>query len=168
MKVIAMYFKELWYEDVGCIQLAQDRIQWQAVVNMVMNFRDPWNARSILTSSSYQISAIKLVIAWWNRTFVGMRDLLWVDLKTQARDLFWGGLSRSSLVDDQRINPTEQSPSWKADSYHNKFSDFFWTPKVHYRLHASTRGKELHSCKFASCLSLFWALRLAVTRTVIS
>jgi hypothetical protein len=41
MKVIAMCFKELWYEGVGCIELAQDRVQCQAVVNMVMNFRDP-------------------------------------------------------------------------------------------------------------------------------
>jgi hypothetical protein len=38
---IRMDLKELGWEDVVWIHLTQDGDQWQAVVNMVMNFRVP-------------------------------------------------------------------------------------------------------------------------------
>jgi hypothetical protein len=34
---IKMNLKEIGYEDVDWIQLAQDRVQWQNVVNTVIN-----------------------------------------------------------------------------------------------------------------------------------
>jgi hypothetical protein len=36
-----MDFKEIWGEGVDWIHLAQDRDQWQAVVNKVMNLLVP-------------------------------------------------------------------------------------------------------------------------------
>jgi hypothetical protein len=36
-----MDLREIRWEDVDCIHLAEDREQWRAVVNMVMNLRVP-------------------------------------------------------------------------------------------------------------------------------
>jgi hypothetical protein len=33
--------REIGIDEVNCIQLAQDRVQWRACVNTVMNFRIP-------------------------------------------------------------------------------------------------------------------------------
>jgi hypothetical protein len=38
---IRMDLKEIWWEGVDWIQLAQDRDQWRAVVNTVMILRVP-------------------------------------------------------------------------------------------------------------------------------
>lgn len=35
------HFIQIGCEDVGCIYVAQDRIQWQDLVNMIMNFHVP-------------------------------------------------------------------------------------------------------------------------------
>jgi hypothetical protein len=45
-----MYFKEIGWEDVEWIHLAEDRDQWQADVNTVMNLRVPQNTWNLLTS----------------------------------------------------------------------------------------------------------------------
>jgi hypothetical protein len=34
---IRIYVKEIWWEGVDCMHLAQDKNQWWALVNMVMN-----------------------------------------------------------------------------------------------------------------------------------
>ena len=39
--VLNKYLKEIGLEGVGCIDLAQDRKKWWAVVNAVMNLRVP-------------------------------------------------------------------------------------------------------------------------------
>jgi hypothetical protein len=36
-----MYLREIGWGDVDCIDLDQDRDQWKAVVNTVMNLRVP-------------------------------------------------------------------------------------------------------------------------------
>jgi hypothetical protein len=38
---IKMDLREIGFEDVDCIYLAQDRDRWRAVVNTVMNLRVP-------------------------------------------------------------------------------------------------------------------------------
>jgi hypothetical protein len=38
---IKMDLRETWIDGANWIQLAQDRVQWQACVNMVMNLRVP-------------------------------------------------------------------------------------------------------------------------------
>jgi hypothetical protein len=41
MDDIKMDHKEIRHEDVDWIPVAQGRIQWQALVNMIMNLRVP-------------------------------------------------------------------------------------------------------------------------------
>jgi hypothetical protein len=43
-------FKEIVWGDVNWIDLAQDRDQWRALMNTIMNFRVPNNAGKILSS----------------------------------------------------------------------------------------------------------------------
>jgi hypothetical protein len=38
---IKMDLREIWIDRSNWIQLAQDRVQWRAFVNTVMNFRIP-------------------------------------------------------------------------------------------------------------------------------
>jgi hypothetical protein len=38
---IKMNIEEIGFENVDYIQLVQHRVQWQALVNMVMNFKTP-------------------------------------------------------------------------------------------------------------------------------
>jgi hypothetical protein len=38
-----MNLREIGWEGVDWIHLAQDREQWHALVNMVMNFPVPWS-----------------------------------------------------------------------------------------------------------------------------
>jgi hypothetical protein len=38
---IKMYLREIGWDGMDWIDLAQDRDQWRALVNMVMNFRVP-------------------------------------------------------------------------------------------------------------------------------
>jgi hypothetical protein len=38
---IGMDFREIWWEGVDWMHLAQDMDQWQVLVNMVMNFQVP-------------------------------------------------------------------------------------------------------------------------------
>jgi hypothetical protein len=47
---IKIDFKEIGYEGVDWIHLAQDRDQWWSLVNMVMNLWIPLKAGSFLTS----------------------------------------------------------------------------------------------------------------------
>jgi hypothetical protein len=44
-----MILKETGWKIVGCIHLAQDRDQWQVLVNMVMNLQVPYKAGNFLT-----------------------------------------------------------------------------------------------------------------------
>jgi hypothetical protein len=46
---IKMDLQETGRVDVDRIHLAQDRDEWRAVVNTVMNFRVPWKAGNFLT-----------------------------------------------------------------------------------------------------------------------
>jgi hypothetical protein len=59
---IKIDFKETEYENVDWIQLAQERVQWQALVNMVMNLwfplvvgcdSTPWSSFVILLNIHY-------------------------------------------------------------------------------------------------------------------
>jgi hypothetical protein len=45
-----MEIREIGWDIVDCIHLAEGRNQWQPLVNMVMNLRVPYKARSFLTS----------------------------------------------------------------------------------------------------------------------
>jgi len=45
-----LHLKEISWEGVYWIHLAQDRDQWRAGVNMVMNLRVLYKARNFLTS----------------------------------------------------------------------------------------------------------------------
>jgi hypothetical protein len=47
---IRMDVREIVWEDVGWMYLAQDRDQWQALVNKVMNLLFPYKVDSFLTS----------------------------------------------------------------------------------------------------------------------
>jgi hypothetical protein len=47
---IIMDLREIWWEDVDWIHLAQDREQWWAFVNTVMNIWIPHKAGNSLTS----------------------------------------------------------------------------------------------------------------------
>jgi hypothetical protein len=38
---IEIHLRETGWDDIGCIDLAQDRDQWRALVNTVMNLRVP-------------------------------------------------------------------------------------------------------------------------------
>jgi hypothetical protein len=46
---IKMDLREIGWDDMDCIDLAQDRDQWKALVNMVMNFQVPQNAGKFLS-----------------------------------------------------------------------------------------------------------------------
>jgi len=48
---IRIYLTETGWEIVDWMHLAQDRYQWWALVNTVMNLRVPWKARNFLTSA---------------------------------------------------------------------------------------------------------------------
>jgi hypothetical protein len=43
---IIIKLKKIMHEGMGRIQLAQDRVQWQAGVNMAMNFPVPLRVRN--------------------------------------------------------------------------------------------------------------------------
>jgi hypothetical protein len=45
-----MDLREIEWESVVWILLAQDRVQWQALVNMVMNLQAPKKAENLLSS----------------------------------------------------------------------------------------------------------------------
>jgi hypothetical protein len=47
---IRMYLRETGWVGVDCIHLAQDRDQWQAIVNTVMNLRVPKKEGNYLIS----------------------------------------------------------------------------------------------------------------------
>jgi hypothetical protein len=47
---IRMDLKDIGWEGVGCIHLAQDRDQWRARVNTLKNIRVPYKAENFLTS----------------------------------------------------------------------------------------------------------------------
>jgi hypothetical protein len=47
---IEMYLREIRWGDMDWIDLAQDRDQWKALVNAVMNLRVPYNAGKFLNS----------------------------------------------------------------------------------------------------------------------
>jgi hypothetical protein len=47
-----MDFREVGWVGMDWMDLAQDRDQWRAVVNMVMNLRVPYNAGKFLSSST--------------------------------------------------------------------------------------------------------------------
>jgi len=47
---IQMDLKETGYEDVDLIDLTQDRNQWRALVNTLMNIRFPYKEGNFLTS----------------------------------------------------------------------------------------------------------------------
>jgi hypothetical protein len=47
-KDIKMDLNERGYENVDWVHLAQDKDQWQALVNTVMSLRVPWNAGNFL------------------------------------------------------------------------------------------------------------------------
>jgi hypothetical protein len=55
-----MYLGEVGWGDVDWICLAQDRIRWKALVNLILNLRVPWNAAKLssgLTSGGLSSSA---------------------------------------------------------------------------------------------------------------
>jgi hypothetical protein len=45
-----MNLREIGWEGMDLINLAQDSDQWRAIVNVVMNFRVPQNTRKFLRS----------------------------------------------------------------------------------------------------------------------
>jgi hypothetical protein len=47
---IKMDLSEIGWDGMDWIDLAQDRDQWRALVNRVMNIRVPYNARKFLSS----------------------------------------------------------------------------------------------------------------------
>ena len=49
-RILQWLLKEIGLDDVGGIYLAQDREEWQAVGNMVINFWIPQNMGSFLKS----------------------------------------------------------------------------------------------------------------------
>jgi hypothetical protein len=44
-----MDLREIGWDDMDWIDLAQDRDQWRAIVNTVMNLRIPYNAGNFLS-----------------------------------------------------------------------------------------------------------------------
>jgi hypothetical protein len=48
-----MYLRETGFEGLDWINMAQDRDQWQALVNVVLNFWVPQNEGNFLTSGAY-------------------------------------------------------------------------------------------------------------------
>jgi hypothetical protein len=44
-----MDLREIGWDDVDWIDLAQDRDQWRALLNMVMNLPVPYNAENVLS-----------------------------------------------------------------------------------------------------------------------
>jgi hypothetical protein len=50
LDVIKMDLREIRWGNMDWIDLAQDRDQWRAPVNTVMNLRVPWNAEKFLSS----------------------------------------------------------------------------------------------------------------------
>jgi len=47
---IRMDLKEIGWEGVDWMHLVQDRDQWRALVNTIMNLRVPWKEGTFLTS----------------------------------------------------------------------------------------------------------------------
>jgi hypothetical protein len=47
---IKMNLREIGWDGMDCIDLAQGRDQWRALLNVVMNFRVPSNAGKFLSS----------------------------------------------------------------------------------------------------------------------
>jgi len=59
---IKMDLQDVAWESMGCMDLAQDRDRWWALVNAVMNLQVPWNVGNFLTSWE--------PVSFWRRTLL--------------------------------------------------------------------------------------------------
>jgi hypothetical protein len=55
---IKIDFREIGWDGMDCIDLAEDRDQWRAVVNTVMNLRVPFLRGCTIGSSQEGLSSI--------------------------------------------------------------------------------------------------------------
>jgi hypothetical protein len=58
---IKIALRETGWSNIDCIDLAHDRYQWRALVNMVINLRDAQNAGKFLAASREGLSSMELV-----------------------------------------------------------------------------------------------------------
>jgi hypothetical protein len=82
---IKMDLREIGWDGLNWIDMAQDRDQWSALVNTELNLWDPWNAGKFLSGFTIGVSSRRAQLREWVR---GCTIVSWPAARSEAWTVF--------------------------------------------------------------------------------